>query len=41
MNESGDYGVPVPNYVDTIVSLKVVKVIQSYTDIVNKVVWRK
>ena len=41
MNESGDFGVPVPNYVDENVSTKVVKIIQSYTGIVNKMVWRK
>ncbi|WP_115715842.1 non-hydrolyzing UDP-N-acetylglucosamine 2-epimerase [Amedibacterium intestinale] len=36
-----DYGMPVPNYVDENVSTKVVKIIQSYTGIVNKMVWRK
>lgn len=41
MNEVGDYGVAVPNYVDENVSVKVVKIIQSYTGIVNKMVWRK
>ena len=41
MNENGDYGIPVPDYVDTNVSTKVVKIIQSYTDTVNKFVWRK
>ena len=41
MNKNGDYGVPVPDYVDINVSTKVVKIIQSYTDIVNKFVWRK
>lgn len=41
MNTSGDLGVDVPNYVDENVSMKVVKLIQSYTGIVNKMVWRK
>ena len=41
MNKSGDHGIPVPNYVDEIVSTKVVKIIQSYTGVVNKMVWRK
>lgn len=41
MNESGDYGIPVPDYVEENVSTKVVKIIQSYTGIVNKMVWRK
>lgn len=41
MNENGDHGIPVPNYVDENVSTKVVKIIQSYTGIVNKMVWRK
>jgi len=41
MNESGDYGIPVPDYVEENVSSKVVKIIQSYTGIVNKMVWRK
>ena len=41
MNENADYGIPVPDYVDTNVSTKVVKIIQSYTDTVNKFVWRK
>ena len=40
MNESGDFGIPVPNYVED-VSSKVVKIIQSYTGVVNKMVWRK
>ena len=38
---NGDYGTPVPNYTDENVSTKVVKIIQSYTGIVNKMVWRK
>ncbi|MBQ7359851.1 MAG: UDP-N-acetylglucosamine 2-epimerase (non-hydrolyzing) [Lachnospiraceae bacterium] len=41
MNADGDLGVTVPNYADENVSTKVVKVIQSYTGIVNKMVWRK
>ena len=41
MNAEGDYGVAVPNYGDENVSTKVVKIIQSYTGIVNKMVWRK
>lgn len=41
MNEEGDLGKPVPDYVDENVSIKVVKLIQSYTGIVNKMVWRK
>lgn len=41
MNENGDLGIPVPNYVEENVSTKVVKIIQSYTGIVNKMVWRK
>ena len=41
MNENGDYGIPVPTYVEENVSTKVVKLIQSYTGVVNKMVWRK
>ena len=41
MNKNGDYGIPVPDYTDENVSTKVVKIIQSYTGIVNKMVWRK
>lgn len=41
MNEEGDYGIPVPDYTDENVSTKVVKLIQSYTSVVNKMVWRK
>ena len=41
MNENGDVGIPVPNYVEENVSTKVVKIIQSYTGVVNKMVWRK
>lgn len=40
MNDGGDYGIPVPNYVEENVSTKVVKIIQSYTCVVNKMVWR-
>ena len=41
MCNNGDNGVPVPDYVEENVSIKVVKIIQSYTGIVNKMVWRK
>ena len=41
MNRSGDLGIPVPDYTDENVSDKVVKIIQSYTGVVNKMVWRK
>ena len=41
MNQNGDYGIPVPDYVEENVSSKVVKIIQSYTGVVNKMVWRK
>lgn len=41
MNENGDIGTPVPNYTDENVSTKVVKLIQSYTGVVDKMVWRK
>ena len=41
MNRNGDFGVPVPDYTDENVSVKVVKIIQSYTGVVNKMVWRK
>lgn len=41
LEEDGDSGIPVPDYMDENVSTKVVKIIQSYTDIVNKVVWKK
>ena len=40
-NARGDYGIPVPDYVEENVSAKVVKLIQSYTGVVNKMVWRK
>ena len=36
-----DFGIPVPDYTDLNVSTKVVKIIQSYTGVVNKMVWRK
>lgn len=39
--KDGEYGIPVPNYTDENVSTKVVKIIQSYVGIVNKMVWRK
>ncbi len=39
--ENGDFGIPVPDYVDENVSSKVVKIIQSYTGVVDKMVWRK
>lgn len=41
LNENGDYGIPVPDYIEENVSTKVVKIIQSYTGVVNKMVWRK
>ena len=41
MNDNGDDGIPVPDYVEETVSTKVVKIIQSYTGIVDKMVWRK
>ena len=41
MTENGDFGIPVPDYIEEIVSTKVVKIIQSYTGVVNKMVWRK
>ena len=41
MNKNGDLGVPVPDYTDENVSDKVIKIIQSYTGVVNKMVWRK
>ena len=40
-NLEGDYGIPVPDYIEENVSTKVVKLIQSYTGVVNKMVWRK
>ncbi len=41
MHQAKDYGIPVPDYIDTNVSSKVVKIIQSYTETVNRFVWRK
>ena len=41
MNELGDYGIPVPDYIEENVSTKVVKIIQSYTGVIDKMVWRK
>ena len=41
MNKNGDLGIPVPDYIDENVSDKVIKIIQSYTGVVNKMVWRK
>lgn len=39
--KNGEYGIPVPNYTDENVSTKIVKIIQSYVGVVNKMVWRK
>ena len=41
MNADGDFGIPVPDYIEENVSSKVVKIIQSYTGVVNRMVWRK
>ncbi len=41
MNKNKDYGIPVPDYTDENVSTKVIKIIQSYVGVVNKMVWRK
>lgn len=41
LNKNGDFGIPVPDYMEENVSTKVVKIIQSYTGVVNKMVWRK
>ncbi|MCD7766539.1 MAG: UDP-N-acetyl glucosamine 2-epimerase [Lachnospiraceae bacterium] len=41
MNKNGDTGIPVPDYIEENVSTKVVKIIQSYVGVVNKMVWRK
>ncbi len=41
MNRNGHIGLPVPNYTEECVSTKIVKLIQSYTGVVNKMVWRK
>ena len=41
MNVNGDYGLPVPDYVEENVSTKVVNLIQSYTGVVDRMVWKK
>ena len=41
MCDNGDDGIPVPDYIEENTSIKVVKIIQSYTGVVNKMVWRK
>ena len=41
MNEDGNFGIPVPDYIEENVSTKVVKIIQSYTRVIDKLVWRK
>ena len=41
LNKNGEFGIPVPDYTEENVSTKVVKIIQSYTGVVNKMVWRK
>ena len=41
MNVNGDFGIPVPDYIEENVSTKVVKIIQSYTGVVDRMVWRK
>ena len=41
MNNAGDHGIPVPDYLDENVSTKVIKIIQSYTSIIDRMVWRK
>ncbi len=41
MNKNEDFGIPVPDYIEENVSTKVVKIIQSYTGVINKMVWRK
>lgn len=41
MTKNGDFGIPVPDYIEENVSTKVVKIIQSYTNIIDKMVWRK
>jgi len=41
MHKNGDHGIPVPDYTEENVSTKVVRIIQSYTNVVNKMVWRK
>lgn len=39
--KDGQHGIPVPDYIDENVSTKVIKIVQSYVGIVNKMVWRK
>lgn len=41
LNKAGDYGIPVPDYIEENVSTKVVKIIQSYKGVIDKMVWRK
>lgn len=41
LNRAGDFGIPVPDYIEENVSTKVIKIIQSYVGVVNKMVWRK
>ena len=41
LNAEGHHGIPVPDYVEENVSTKVVKIIQSYTGVVDRMVWRK
>lgn len=41
MNKNRDFGIPVPDYIEECVSTKVIKIIQSYVGVVNKMVWRK
>lgn len=41
LNNAGEYGIPVPDYIEENVSTKVIKIIQSYVGVVNKMVWRK
>ena len=41
MVKNNDNGLPVPNYIDENVSTKIVKLIQSYTGVINRMVWRK
>lgn len=41
MDKNQDYGTPVPDYIEENVSTKVVKIIQSYTGVVDRMVWRK
>ena len=41
LKANGDYGLPTPDYMDENVSGKVVRIIQGYTGVVNKMVWKK